>query len=157
VVRTPSGREPASAIDPAVAVTPGQPPAALAPWSTLVPADDAACRSDAGGWRVTLQTLAPWIALTGVGDLRGVEDAPALLRVRWSAARICLEGVELRSQDLAAAQSSAPSGWGTALDAAVESWVVARFAGNGTPSAGRVAVVAGGEARQPLECKLSGP
>jgi hypothetical protein len=51
----------------------------------------------------------------------------------------------------------APPGnqWGTAWDAPVESWAVAKFAGGAT--AGRVVVIPGGELRQSLECKLGSP
>jgi hypothetical protein len=151
VLRTPSGGEPPSPLDPAVILAPGAPATALAPWSTLASADDPACKSDPGGWRVTIQTVAPWLRLTGVGDLRGVEDAPMLARVRWSASRVCLEGVELRTQDLSVAGAQ-PSQWGTPWDSPVESWAVARFAGGA--AAGRVVVVPGGEIHQPVECKL---
>jgi hypothetical protein len=154
ILRTPSGSEPPSAMDPAVAIAPGNPPAALAPWSSLVPADDAACKSDASGWRATVQGMAPWIRIVGSAELRGEDDAPMLLRVRWGASRVCLEAVEGRVQDaaIAAAPASPPSQWGTPRDSPVEAWVVARFAGGAT--AGLVAVVAGGEMHQSLECRL---
>jgi len=77
-----------------------------------------------------------------------------LARVRWSAARVCLEAVELRTQDVAVA-SGQPSQWGTPWDAALESWAVARMAGGA--AAGRVVVVPGGELRQPMECTLGVP
>ena len=78
-----------------------------------------------------------------------------LARVRWSPSRVCLEAVELRSQDTAASSGGASSPSGTPLDQPVESWVVARFAGGA--AAGRVVVVAGAEQRQRLECKLGSP
>jgi hypothetical protein len=158
VVRTPSGSEPPSAADPAVLLMPGAPAMALAPWSTLTPADDPACKGDAAGWRVTVQTIAPWLRLEGAGDLRGQDDSFMLARIRWSPARACLEAVELRTQDVtvAAGGSGNPGNpWGTAWDAPVESWAVARFAGGA--AAGRVVVVPGGELRQSLECKLGPP
>jgi hypothetical protein len=125
-----------------VLLLPGAPALPLAPWASLVAADDPACKSDAGGWRVTLQTTAPWLRLMGVADLRGNEDSTMLLRVRWSTARACLEAVEARTQDVG-------------NDTPMESWAVARFAGGA--AAGRVVVVPGGEVRQPLECKLGAP
>jgi hypothetical protein len=154
VLRTPSGGEPPSQLDPAVLLVPGAPARALAPWSSLTPADDAACRSDAGGWRATLQTVAPWLRLVGAGDLRGADDAPMLARVRWSASRVCLEAVELRTQDLAVAPGQ-PSQWGTAWDSPLESWAVARLVGGA--AAGRVVVAPGAELHQPMECTLGAP
>ncbi|HEX3345174.1 MAG TPA: hypothetical protein VHS09_11410, partial [Polyangiaceae bacterium] len=156
VVRSPSGREPPSNADPAVLLVPGAPPVALAAWSTLTSADDAACKTDGAGWRVTVQTIAPWLRLEGAGDLRGMEDSFMLARLRWSPARACLEAVELRTQDMSVAGGGAqPSQWGTAWDAPVESWAVATFTAGA--AAGRVVVVPGGELRQPLECKLGVP
>lgn len=151
VLRTPSGGEPPSAFDPAVVLVPGAAPAPLAPWSTLVSADDPACKGDASGWRATVQTAAPWLRLVGAADVRGADETTMLARVRWSAARVCLEAVEVRTQDVSVG-SAAPSQWGSPWDAPVESWAVARFAGGA--AAGRVIVVPGGELRQPMECKL---
>jgi hypothetical protein len=157
LLRTPSGSEPPSAADPAVLLVPGAPALPLAPWSTLTSADDAACKADPAGWRVTVQTIAPWLRLDAAGDLRGMEDSFMLARVRWSPARACLEAVELRTQDVTVAPGGGaqPSQWGTAWDAPVESWAVVRFAGGA--SAGRVVVIPGAELRQSLECKLGAP
>jgi hypothetical protein len=159
VVRTPSGSEPPSAGDPAVLLVPGAPVLTLAPWSTLTPADDPACKADAAGYRVTVQTIAPWLRLKAASeDLRAMEDSFMLVRLKWSPARACLEGVELRTQDMSVGSPGgpgSPSAWGTAWDAPVESWVVARFARDVV--AGRVVVIAGAELRQPLECKLGPP
>jgi hypothetical protein len=156
VVRAPSGGEAPSSADPAVLLVPGAPAIALAPWSTLAPADDPACKADPAGWRVTVQTIAPWMRLTAsVADLRRMEDAFMLARLRWSPTRVCIEAVELRTEDMAVPSAGPTSPWGTPWDAPVESWVVVRFAG-GT-QAGRVVVFAGGELRQPLECKLGTP
>jgi len=157
LVRAPSGSEPPSAADPAVLLVPNAPAVALAPWSTLTSADDAACKADTAGWRVTVQTIAPWLRLKAAGDLRGMEDSFMLARVRWSPARACLESVELRTQDMTVAPGGGPqpSQWGTPWDSPVESWAVARFAGG--VAAGRVVVIPGGELRQTLECRLGPP
>ena len=155
ILRTPSGGEPATAEDPAMVLVAGAPALPLAAWSTLTPADDPACKGDAAGWRATVQTMLPWIRLVDAGDLRGADDARMLARVRWSAARACLEAVELRTQDF---NLGVPSGapYGGPWDAAVESWVVARFAAGGAAApAGRVIVLPGAEMRQPLACKLA--
>jgi hypothetical protein len=151
LLRTPSGGEPASPFDPAVIIVPGAPAAALAAWSTLTAADDPACKADASGWRATVQTFAPWIRLLGAADVRGADEGTMLARVRWSTTRVCLEAVELRTQDVSVV-GARPSQWGTPWDAPVESWAVARFAGGA--AAGRVVVVPGGELHQGMECKL---
>jgi hypothetical protein len=155
LLRTPSGGEPPSAGDPAVLIVQGAPALPLAAWSTLTPADDPACKGDTAGWRVTLQTMQPWIKLAGVSDLRGADDSRMLARVRWSPARVCLEAVELRTQDWGSSSASSTGPYGSVWDQPVESWVVARFTTG--VSAGRVVIVAGAEARQPLECRLSTP
>lgn len=154
VLRVPSGAEPPSALDPALLVMPGAPAVPLAAWSTLLPADDPACKSDGAGWRATVQALGPWLRLAGSAELRGGDDAPMLARVRWSPARVCLEAVELRAPDTTVPAPST-SQFGSAWDQPLETWIVARYAGGA--SAGRIAVTAGAELRQPLECTLGGP
>ena len=153
VVRTPSGGEPPSAGDPAVLLVPGAPAATLAPWSTLTSADDAACKADTTGWRVTVQTIAPWLRLASGADLRGATDSFMLARLRWSPTRACLEGVELRTDDTAIVSGATDPSMAWAGSA--ESWVVAQFAGGA--AAGRVVVLPGGELREPLECRLGPP
>jgi hypothetical protein len=155
VLRTPSGSEPPSALDPAVVVMPTAGATPLAPWSTLTPADDPACKSDPGGWRATVQAIAPWLRLGGGADMRGPDDAPMLARVRWTASRVCLEAIELRGADTTVAPPPGNPQFGTAWDQPVETWVVARFAGGA--AAGRVIVLQGAEMHQPLECTLAAP
>jgi hypothetical protein len=155
VLRSASGGEPPSVADPAVILVPGAPPQALAPWSTLTTADDGACKADPTGWRVTVQTLGPWIRLTGSGELRGADDSFMLARLRWNARRVCLEGFELRVQDTGGSPGGQAGPWGNAFDQPTESWVVARF--GAATSAGKVVVVAGGELRQPVQCHGSTP
>jgi hypothetical protein len=157
VLRTPSGREPASAFDPAMVVAAGAGVLPLAPWSTLVPADDPACKADVGGFRATVQVIGPWVRLAG--DLRGADDSPMLARVRWSPTRVCLEGLEVRAEDLTLASSSTSSPFGSPWDQPVETWVVLRFGAGARPgaAAGKVAVFAGAELHQVLECSLGSP
>jgi hypothetical protein len=160
VLRTPSGSEPPSTLDPAVLVIPNAAAMPLASWSTLLPADDPACKSDGAAWRVTLQAIAPWLRLAGSAELHASEDATAIMlaRVRWSPTRVCLEGVELRAADTTVPPpSSSPLGsqYGTAWDQPLETWVVARYAGGA--SAGRVVVTTGAELHQALECSLAAP
>jgi hypothetical protein len=164
VIRTPSGGEPPSDLDPAIVITHSAPAAALAPWSTLTPDDDAACKGDTSGWRATIQTSSPWIVLSGA-DIAARDDAPMVVRVRWGTARVCLEAVELRSEDL---QLVAPTvgggGLGTGFgggpstyvwDGPVENWIVAKMSGGA--SAGRVGITPGVELRQPFTCALAPP
>lgn len=143
VLRTASGSDPASALDPALLLVPAMPPVALAPWSTLTLASDPECKRDPG-WRATLQVIAPWVKISAP-ELHP-QDGLMLARVKWSAARVCLEGLEVRlpSVDLRIRE---PSG---APDAqALHTWLVAK---NGVFA--RVGIGEGTEWRQPLECAL---
>ncbi len=141
IIRTGSGSDPASALDPALLLVPAMPPVALAPWSTLRLADDASCKDP--GWRTTLQVIAPWVRVT-TPELR-TDDLPMLARVKWSEKRVCLEGLEVKLPDVTV---RAPGASGSeALK--VASWLVAR--GN---VFARVAIADGVEWRQPLECTL---
>jgi hypothetical protein len=162
VLRTPSGAEPPSAVDPAIVVLPGAGAVPLAPWSTLVPADDPACRADTAGWRATLQSMAPWLRLSGPPELRsGDTPGTMLARVKWSPARVCLEAVEVRVADTGDGSATSGTPFGSVWDSPAETWLVARFVAgpiaSSAPSAGRAVVVAGGELRQPVECTLTAP
>jgi hypothetical protein len=156
-LRTPSGADPPSALDPAVLTIAGAPTAALAPWSTLRAADSPECRADAGGFRATVAALRPWVKLAG--DARGEEDAPMFARVRWSATRVCLEALELRAGDTdvkvsvrGGRRDQGPPTAEAPIDAQIETWMVMRFAG--APEAAKVAIVPGIELRQPMTCTL---
>ncbi len=155
VVRTPSGGSPPSAEDPALLLVPGARPSPLAPWSTLVTADDPACRSDPGGYRAIVAATRPWLQVAGPG-FRAQDEASTLLRVRWTASRVCLEAVEVRVDDAKVASQERTGDGRSArvnvVESTVPTWVVARFA----PSvAARQGIVAGLESRQPLECSLA--
>ena len=140
LVRTPSGRDPPTADDPALLLVPGAAPVALAPWSTLTNAADDACKNDTGGWRTVVRTIGPWLRLVGA-EPEPDDDAPMLARVRWSDKHVCLEAVELRAADT-------PVGG----DVTIETWMVAHLTSPTT--AGKVAVVPGTEVRQPMTCVL---
>lgn len=142
ILRTPSGSDPASALDPALLVVPGQPATALPPWSEVRLADDPACKAEVGGYRAVLQTIGPWIRVT-TPDLK-VADEPMTARVRWTAKRPCLEGFEVK---LPALTLRTPGLSNEAVSFA--SWLVAR-GGSYT----RVVVGDGAEWRQPLECSV---
>jgi hypothetical protein len=142
ILRTPSGSDPASGLDPAFLLVQATPPIALAPWSELKLADDPACKAEPGGYRATLQTIAPWVRVT-TPELR-VEDAPMLARVRWSAKRVCLEGFEVKLPSVSIRASSDLGSFAT--------WLVAKGS-----SFARVSVSEGIEWRQALECSVVGP
>lgn len=143
IVRTPSGSDPPSTLDPAFVVAPGAAPEPLGPWSTLAFADDPACKAEVGGYRTVLQIVSPWIRVA-TPDLR-VEDYPMIARVRWTSKRVCLEGVEVKLPSvplrLALAEETEPL--------SVASWLV----GKGSTFT-RVAIGEGIEWRQPLECSI---
>lgn len=148
VLRVPSGSEPSSELDPAYVITPGAGQKALAPWSTLRFAEDPACKSEPGGYRATIQLVAPWLRLASA-DLRG-EDSPSIVRVRWTEQRVCLEGFEVRGSDVTVRRASASTPGNVTANAGT--WIV----GRGNVSA-RVAIGAGFEWRQPFECSLPAP
>lgn len=141
VLRLASGAEPASARDPARLLLPSGKALTLAPWSTLAPADEPACRADASGYRATVE-LDGWLALDGAPRADG--RTPALARVRWSEARVCLEGLEVRAGTVAGDRAEASR--------QLEQWVVHRALPRA--QAGYVVVGAGFELRQAARCAL---
>ncbi len=144
ILRMPSGSDPPSALDPAFLVIPAMPPTPLAPWSTLELADGAACRGEPGGYRATIQTVAPWIRVT-TPELR-VEDAPMIARVRWTTKRVCLEGFEVRGPSVSLRVVQPGGGFD---QASLATWLV----GKGSTFA-RVGIAEGMEWRQALECSI---
>jgi hypothetical protein len=145
ILRTPSGSDPPSALDPAFLIIQATPPAPLAPWSALELADSPACKAEQGGYRAALQIQGPWVRVT-TPELR-VEDAPMIARVRWTAKRICLEGFEVK---LPSVSLRMPSSGGASSDSATfGTWLV----GRGSTFA-RVGVAEGVEWRQALECTV---
>ncbi|AKV03589.1 hypothetical protein AKJ09_10252 [Labilithrix luteola] len=146
VLRTSSGSEPPSALDAALLLAPGQKPRALAPWSTLRLADDPACKQDTGGYRATLQTIAPWVRLTA-RELRA-KDGPMFARVRWSDKLVCLEGLEMRLPEVTVRTPKSKDG--TRDSVTLDTWLVSRGG-----SFARVGSTGGAEWRQPLECSIA--
>ncbi len=144
IVRTPSGSDPASALDPAFFVIPASPPAPLAPWSELKLGDDPVCKTDKTGFRATLQTVAPWIRVS-TPELR-VEEAPMLARVRWSDKRLCLEGFEVKLPSVSVRTGASNIGTDPVT---FSTWLVAR----GSTFA-RVGITEGIEWRQALACTV---
>jgi hypothetical protein len=152
LLRTPSGEEPATDSSPALLYLHGQPPTPLAAWSTLTLADDPACKSDPG-FRAIVHTVKPWVRLPP--ELTQA-DARMVARVKWSATRVCLEAVEVRTPDVkvtAMQRGDDPNEKTYSTPVTVETWAVARFAGGA--SAVRVGVVPGVEWRQGMSCTLT--
>lgn len=143
ILRTPSGSDPASTLDPAFVIAPARPPSPLASWSELRLADDPACTMEPGGYRAVLQLSAPWIRVA-TPELRGA-GGPMIARVRWTPKRVCLEGFEVRGPS-AIVRVGQEAGY---EEATFETWLVgsgARFA--------RVGVGEGLAWRQALECTV---
>lgn len=140
LIRTPSGSEPPSAADPALLITVGPRVTALAPWLSALPASDPACVSDSDGYRATIQAIGPWARVAGLpfqdGALTGMTA-----RVRWSAARVCIEAIEVPEKAF-----TSPAG------IASETVLIAGFAAGGS---GRASIEIGSEGRTPLSCTLA--
>jgi hypothetical protein len=145
ILRTPSGSDPPSVLDPAFLIVPATAPSALAPWSELTLADDPACKAEPGGYRAALQISAPWIRVT-TPELR-VEDSPMIARVRWTAKRVCLEGFEVKVSNVSVRLPAVGDARGESTS--FVTWLVAK----GSTFA-RVGVSEGLEWRQALECSI---
>ena len=137
VLRTPSGPVPPSAQDPALVLIPGRLPTILAPWSTLKPASDPACKGDQG-YRAIVMTQGAWLDVQEDGEPRREEGMLAL--VSWSTQRVCLHAVEVDAGNWEPARRG------------LSTTMVAHF--GDAPKAGRVAVGRGMELRIPMECAL---
>jgi hypothetical protein len=144
ILRTPSGSDPPSEYDPAYLVQQGAPPIQLAPWSTVKFADDPACKAEPGGYRAVVQSIGPWVRVS-TPEMK-VEDAGAIVRVRWTEKRVCLEGFEVK---LPSVTQRTPT-MGTLVTVTVGTWLV----GKGSSFA-RVGTADGIEWRQPLECTVN--
>ncbi|MGH7286338.1 MAG: hypothetical protein ACRELY_32875, partial [Polyangiaceae bacterium] len=159
VLRTSSGGAPPSEQDPALLFGSSGAPTPLAPWSSLTLASDPACKALAqlpatdpnGGWRAIVQTSRPWISISGP-NMQATDDSPALLRVRWTQNRVCLEAAEIRlpSTKVRTTQKSSDGSAATPVDLDAATWLIARW--TGTPAATRASVMLGSETRQTLDC-----
>ena len=138
VIRVPTATAP-TAESPAFLLRPGKEPVTLAPWSTVVSAEDPAC-TDGKGYRALVNSRRAWLSLTAG---QPEEDHVSLVRVRWSEERVCLEAAEIQAQthDLPAGQ--------------LESYVAFRLGRDA--GAGHVLVGAGVELREPRSCSLGPP
>jgi hypothetical protein len=125
---------------PALLLSPGAAPTALAPWSTLEDASSAACSSMQGGVHAVVVSREPWVRL-GTFPADG-SDRLSIAKVRWSRERVCLDALEVP-----AVVHDLPEG------TQVESYVAARFGKDA--SAGHVMIAAGAELREPRSCTLA--
>jgi hypothetical protein len=144
VLRTRSGREPASNADPAVLLDEHGEPTVLAPWSQLFLADAPECKEAPNDYRVILQTTGAWLKLVdgGVPVSADATDAGMFALLRLNASRICVEGLELAADPVQRADTEFPTR------------LAARFVGPGKGAA-RLGFAPGFELRQTLECGLS--
>ncbi|MEI9949481.1 MAG: hypothetical protein WDO74_10980 [Pseudomonadota bacterium] len=145
ILRTPSGREPATRADPALLFHLDGSTTALAPWSRLFLADAAECKPAASDFRVLLQTSRAWLRLIDAAQpvTDEAQQAGMFAILRGNADRLCLEAVELADAPAQRAESSN------------ETRLSARFVGRGRGAA-RLGFAAGFEFRQALSCSLSG-
>jgi hypothetical protein len=130
----------------------------LAPWSTLVTADDAACRADKKGYRA-LVNVDPslWFSLDSA-KLPGVTlGKQGIALVRWSEERVCLEGIDVAVID-PRRRADSPSG-----ESLVVRWGAAPAAKAGAkdkdavPPGQVVGALRSLELMQPLTCSLERP
>ncbi len=142
VIRLASGVEPASEQDPARLLLPKGREVKLAPWAALVAADDAACKADPSGFRATVQ-VQDWLRLDDASQ-RPEPSSHMWARVRWSEARICLEGLEARVRGTEGDRREAGKRY--------EQWLVHRTLPS--PQSGFVSIGAGFEFRQAARCVL---
>jgi len=145
ILRSPSGREPATLADPAVLLHEDGTVSVLAPWSRLSLADAPECKPAADDYRAVLQTSQAWLQLIEAGQPASdaAVHAGMFALLRGNADRLCLEAVEL---------ADAPANQG---DSSHETRLSARFVGR-ERSAARLGFAPGFEFRQALSCGLSG-
>ena len=144
VLRTPSGHEPATAVDPAVLFHEDGSSSLLAPWTRLFFAGAPECRPAPDDFRTVLQTARSWLRLVDGGLPVSDEalDAGMFAVLRVNSQRLCLESVEL---------ADAPS---EQSDSTHATYLSARFVGPQRRAA-RLGFGPGFEFHQPLSCSLS--
>ena len=144
ILRTPSGRDPASSADPALLFHEDGSVGLLAPWSRLFSADSPECKPATSDFRVLLQTSRAWLRLIDATQPVTSEalEAGMFAILRGNSERLCLEAVELADGPADRAGSNE------------ETWLSARFVGRGKGAA-RLGFAPGFEFRQPLSCSLS--
>lgn len=134
IVRVPGTGAMPDEVSPALLLRAGDSMTALAPWSSLATGKDCVTEPT---WRTTFETHAPWVDLAASG-LEPDAEVPTIARVRWGAAGVCLEAVELHARPREVAD----------LDVTV----VARF--DDHPQAGLFVIGPDRAMRQPARCRL---
>ncbi len=144
ILRTPSGREPATSADPALLFHEDGTVSVLAPWSRLFLADAPECKPVASDYRALLQTRRAWLQLIDAAQPATDEalEAGMFALLRVNTERLCLEAIEVADAPVDHA------------DGAIETRLSARFSGRGRGAA-RLGFAAGFEFRQALGCSLS--
>lgn len=144
VLRTASGSEPATSVDPAVLLHEDGNVSVLAPWSRLFLADAPECKPVASDYRAVLQTSRAWLQLIDASEPVSEEvlQRGMFAMLRGNAERLCLEGVELAAPAVERLESSN------------ETRLTARFVGR-ERGAARLGFAPGFEFRQGLSCRLS--
>ena len=144
ILRTASGREPATNADPAVLFHEDGRITTLAPWSRLFLADAPECQATTSDYRAILQTSRAWLQLIDAAAPVTDDDlyAGMFALLRGNADRLCLEAVELADANVQRLDWSAPTR------------LTARFVGR-EKGAARLGIHSGFEFRQALSCTLS--
>ena len=144
ILRTPSGREPATSADPALLFHQDGSVNVLAPWTRLFLADAPECRPVASDYRAILQTSRAWLRLVEADQPVSDDGLQAgmFALLRGNSERLCLEAIELADSQVQRAAGSQ------------ETRLTARFVGRGSGAA-RLGFAPGFEFRQLLSCSLS--
>ncbi|HXK18710.1 MAG TPA: hypothetical protein VNG33_12955, partial [Polyangiaceae bacterium] len=103
VLRFPSGEQPPSEADPALAYMPGKPLEQLAPWSQLLPIGDPGC-ADKSGYRAIVAAPQGWLSLRDGDEV--TDGWGTIAAVRWSHERVCLEALKTADNDYEHADES---------------------------------------------------
>lgn len=131
-------RHPPTAEQPALLLRPGEPPVALAPWSTVAAGGTPPCEG-MQGHRAVIVTTEPWLDLGGGEE--PFADRVGFALVRWSTDRVCLDAIELPAHGFDLASGT------------VDSYMAVRFGKDA--GAGHLLVAEGAELREPRSCEIT--
>jgi hypothetical protein len=127
---------------PLLAYRAGKPLEVLAPFSSVLPASDAACRAPAGHRAIVLASR-PWLKVAHYSADENDKNWGFSALVRWSTERVCVEALEVAAAPFAVGHES------------VQTRIVATFGAK--PSASRQGFAPGVELVQALRCTLERP